>query len=112
MRLVEEAVKTGPHAGARIDLVQWNQPPHVQLQVQGKFNDWSQLAGAGDVALTNFCDLSVRVAGGNGSCRQTFLHRDAAPAPQDLVRIVAASFRDVDPSSPIESPSEAAVSPC
>ena len=25
MRLVEEAVKTGPHAGARIDLAEWNQ---------------------------------------------------------------------------------------
>ena len=31
--------------------------------------------------------LTVRVAGGNGSCRQTFLRREAATAPQDLAQI-------------------------
>lgn len=35
--------------------------------------------------------LTVRVEGGNGSCRQVFLHRDAAPPPQDLARIKEAS---------------------
>ena len=31
--------------------------------------------------------LTVRIAGGNGSCRQTFLRREAATAPQDFARI-------------------------
>ncbi|MBI5686906.1 MAG: hypothetical protein HZC54_17700 [Verrucomicrobia bacterium] len=35
--------------------------------------------------------LTVRVEGGNGSCRQTFLSRNAAPAPQDLACIKEAS---------------------
>lgn len=35
--------------------------------------------------------LTIRVEGGNGSCRQVFLHRDAAPLPQDLARIKEAS---------------------
>ncbi len=52
--------------------------------------------------------LTVRIAGGNGSCRQTFLCRDAAPAPQDLARIVAASLRDAPSSSTIASLRDAA----
>ena len=35
--------------------------------------------------------LTVRVEGGNGSCRQTFLRRAAVSAPQDLARIKEAS---------------------
>ena len=35
--------------------------------------------------------LTVRVEGGNGSCQQTFLRRNSAPAPQDLARIKEAS---------------------
>ena len=31
--------------------------------------------------------LTVRIAGGNGSCRQTFLRREAATAPQDFAKI-------------------------
>jgi hypothetical protein len=31
--------------------------------------------------------LTVRIAGGNGSCRQTFLRREAATAPQDFTQI-------------------------
>jgi hypothetical protein len=31
--------------------------------------------------------LTVRVEGGNGSCRQTFLRRNAVSVPQDLARI-------------------------
>lgn len=31
--------------------------------------------------------LTVRIAGGNGSCRQTFLKRGAAMAPQDFTQI-------------------------
>jgi hypothetical protein len=34
--------------------------------------------------------LTVRVEGGNGSCRQAFLRRTAAPAPQDLAQITEA----------------------
>jgi hypothetical protein len=34
--------------------------------------------------------FTVRVAGGNGSCQQTFLPRTAASAPQDLAQIVEA----------------------
>lgn len=34
---------------------------------------------------------TVRVAGGNGSCRQTFLARDGAAPPQDLNEIRAAT---------------------
>ncbi|MBI5395225.1 MAG: hypothetical protein HZA91_08025 [Verrucomicrobia bacterium] len=35
--------------------------------------------------------LTVRVEGGNGSCRQTFLRRNDASAPQDFARIKEAS---------------------
>ena len=35
--------------------------------------------------------LTVRVEGGNGSCRQTFLRRNAAPTPQDLASIKEAT---------------------
>ena len=35
--------------------------------------------------------LSVRIEGGNGSCRQMFLRKDAAPAPQDFARIKEAT---------------------
>lgn len=35
--------------------------------------------------------LTVRVEGGNGACRQTFLPRDAALPPQDLSRIKEAA---------------------
>jgi hypothetical protein len=35
--------------------------------------------------------LTVRVEGGNGSCRQTFLPRNTNPAPQDLSKIREAS---------------------
>lgn len=35
--------------------------------------------------------LAVRIEGGNGSCRQTFLRRDAATAAQDLASIKEAS---------------------
>jgi len=35
--------------------------------------------------------LTVRVEGGNGSCRQTFFRRNSASAPQDLARIKEAS---------------------
>ncbi|MFZ2640374.1 MAG: hypothetical protein WA117_05240 [Verrucomicrobiia bacterium] len=35
--------------------------------------------------------LTVRIEGGNGSCRQTFLRRDAATAAQDLASIKEAS---------------------
>ena len=38
--------------------------------------------------------LTVRIEGGNGSCRQSFHRCDAASAPQDLARIIAASLRD------------------
>jgi hypothetical protein len=31
--------------------------------------------------------LTVRIAGGNGSCRQTFLRREPAVAPQDFTQI-------------------------
>jgi hypothetical protein len=35
--------------------------------------------------------LTVRVEGGNGSCRQTFLPTQANPPPQDLSKISEAS---------------------
>ncbi|MBI4471264.1 MAG: hypothetical protein HY646_01255 [Acidobacteria bacterium] len=35
--------------------------------------------------------FTVRIEGGNGSCRQTFYRKDAAPPPQDLGRIKQAS---------------------
>jgi len=35
--------------------------------------------------------LTVRVEGGNGACRQTFLPRQPAPPPQDLARIKEAA---------------------
>lgn len=35
--------------------------------------------------------LTLRVEGGNGSCRQTFFHRAAASAPQDFAHIKEAS---------------------
>ena len=35
--------------------------------------------------------LTVRIEGGNGACRQTFLHRDAATALQDFARIKEAT---------------------
>lgn len=38
--------------------------------------------------------LTVRIEGGNGSCQQRFLRRDAATATQDLARIVVASRSD------------------
>jgi hypothetical protein len=38
-------------------------------------------------AMAAPADLTVRVEGGNGSCRQTFLCRAAATAPQDLAQI-------------------------
>ena len=38
-------------------------------------------------AITAPAGLTVRIAGGNGSCCQTFLKREAATAPQDLALI-------------------------
>ena len=35
--------------------------------------------------------LTVRIEGGNGACRQTFLRRNAASVPQDLARIKEAA---------------------
>jgi hypothetical protein len=35
--------------------------------------------------------LTVRISGGNGSCRQVFQRREAAPAPQDLSQIKEAT---------------------
>ena len=36
-------------------------------------------------------ELTVRIEGGNGSCRQKFFHRSAATAPQDLAQIKEAT---------------------
>ncbi|MCX7825389.1 MAG: hypothetical protein N2689_07510 [Verrucomicrobiae bacterium] len=47
--------------------------------------------------------LTVRIEGGNGRCRQTFLRRDSSPAPQDLTRIAPASLHDAPPASAITS---------
>ena len=38
-------------------------------------------------AMAQPAGFTVRVEGGNGSCRQTFLRRADATAPQDLARI-------------------------
>lgn len=38
-------------------------------------------------AIAGAAGLTARVEGGNGSCRQTFLRRDAPNAPQDLAQI-------------------------
>jgi len=42
-------------------------------------------------AMAATAGLTTRVEGGNGSCRQTFLRREAASAPQDLASIKEAS---------------------
>ncbi len=42
-------------------------------------------------AMAQPAGFTVRIEGGNGSCRQTFLRRSAAPAPQDLAQIKEAT---------------------
>jgi hypothetical protein len=42
-------------------------------------------------AIAAQAGLTVRIAGGNGSCRQTFLTREAAGTPQDLTQIKEAA---------------------
>ena len=38
-------------------------------------------------AMADAAGLTVRIEGGNGSCRQTFYRRNAGPPPQDLSHI-------------------------
>jgi len=61
-------------------------------------------------AMATPAGFTIRVEGGNGSCRQTFLRRDAASAPQDFARIVAASRRDANMDDQSASRSDAATS--
>lgn len=42
-------------------------------------------------AMAQPANLTVRIEGGNGSCRQTFLRRDANVPPQDFSRIKEAT---------------------
>lgn len=42
-------------------------------------------------AMAQPAGFTVRIEGGNGSCRQTFLRRSDAPTPQDLTQIKEAT---------------------